>query len=139
MDAKTKAAQALDPLLAVFKLLDDQVLQIVWQRQEDNIVDRFILEFESVSLIITANASDDTINFEAHYYSVDKPHYIDVSNLHPWSKFIGKKFGWGWVTINQQGYCDGLLLSFGSIIPDIVLNVSASEVTVGLIEMSFVS
>jgi hypothetical protein len=44
------------------------------------------------------------------------------------------QFGWGWITMNQQGYCDGLLLSFGKVIfPQLVLNVMASAIEVGKI------
>ena len=48
--------------------------------------------------------------------------------------FTPKTFGWGWVAIDQQGYCDGLLLSFEAIVfPEIVLNVVASSIKVGAV------
>ncbi len=46
----------------------------------------------------------------------------------PWRGLIGKAFGWGWLTLNQQGYCDGALLSFGDLNPRILLQVIASSI-----------
>ena len=134
-DDKAKAAQALDPLLSGFRLIDDQVLKTVWYRREFDILDKIILQFEEMSLAITANG-DDEVNFEAiPSQAINNINYVDASALNPWSAFIGKKFGWGWITMNQQGYCDGLLLGFGSIIPGLIFNVAASEILVGTIEM----
>jgi hypothetical protein len=45
-----------------------------------------------------------------------------------WDRFIGKAFGWGWVTVNQQGYCDGALLGFDGISPNISIEVMASSI-----------
>ena len=39
----------------------------------------------------------------------------------------------GSITINQQNYLDGVLLSFDDIRPDIALNVMASSIYVGCI------
>lgn len=54
----------------------------------------------------------------------------EISNRQPWSDVIGKQFGWGWVTVNQQGYLDGVLLSLNGIVPEILINVVASEIKV---------
>lgn len=48
----------------------------------------------------------------------------------PWQKLIGKECGWTWVTINQQGYRDGVLLSFSGIVPSVMLHVIASSIEV---------
>jgi hypothetical protein len=134
-DDKAKAAQALDPLLSGFRLIDDQVLKTVWYGQEFDILDKIILQFEEMSLAITANG-DDEINFEAIPSQViNNLNFADASALNPWPAFIGKRFGWGWITMNQQGYCDGLLLGFESIIPGLIFNVAASEILMGTIEM----
>jgi Family of unknown function (DUF6334) len=36
----------------------------------------------------------------------------------------------GYAVVNQQGYCDGLLLSFGDIRPKVLLQVMASSIEV---------
>jgi len=41
----------------------------------------------------------------------------DVSSSEPWHGLIGETFGWGWITINQQDALDGILLSFGELLP----------------------
>jgi len=48
----------------------------------------------------------------------------------PWKKFLGKELGWTWVAVNQQGYCDSVMLSFDGIVPTILLNVVASSIKV---------
>ena len=59
---------------------------------------------------------------------------VDVSSNEPWVNFIGKVFGWGWITLNQQGYCDGVLLSFEQVVfPEVALNVIASSIKVGVV------
>ena len=54
----------------------------------------------------------------------------DVSHLPLWEPFIARPFGWGYAVVNQQGYCDGLLLSFGDIRPKVLLQVIASSIDV---------
>ena len=97
-------------------------------------LDKLIFNFGQISLIVTADENDDSIDIAAAG-TTEPPHVVgvDKSQLHPWNNIIGKPFGWGWVTVNQQGYCDGLLLGFGGIFPQIVLNVIASSIKVGVI------
>jgi len=45
-----------------------------------------------------------------------------------------KSFGWGWLTINQQGYIDGDMLSFAGITPRLLITVVASSLKVSGIE-----
>jgi hypothetical protein len=44
-----------------------------------------------------------------------------------WREFVGQPFGWGWAVMNQQGYSDGVLLSFGGVTPQVLLEVIASS------------
>ncbi|MGB9468286.1 MAG: DUF6334 family protein, partial [Candidatus Acidiferrum sp.] len=53
---------------------------------------------------------------------------MDASESEPWGSFIGKPFGWGWIIINQQGYCDGILLRVSGITQVMFLNVVASSI-----------
>lgn len=48
----------------------------------------------------------------------------------PWKKFLGKELGWTWVAINQQGYCDSIMVSFSGIVPTVLLHVIASSIEV---------
>jgi hypothetical protein len=133
-EAKIKAAEALYPLLSHFHKIEDQPLQAVWQLFDSEILSRIVLVFKTVSLLVEAETDYDTVDFIVkESINEHKAGYLDVSQLEPWKQFIGKPFVWGWVTINKQGYCDGLLLSFDSITPNVILNVVASEIKVGLI------
>jgi hypothetical protein len=131
---KTSMADALGPILARFDGINKQPLRAVWQFVLDDCLDRVILDFDSVSLVIASNPDDDTIQFwVVNKAQVEHTGGVDASQQQHWQKLIGKQFGWGWLTINQQGYSDGLLLSFGGMIPQLVLNVVASSIKVGTI------
>ncbi len=131
---KTKIAETMFPMLSPFQLISDQPLQIVSQVYTKGSLGRLILDFGSRSLVIAADENDDSIEFSVvEATDLRKDDAIDASHSDPWNAFIGKAFGWGWVTVNQQGYCDGLLLSFEGIIPHLALNVVASSIKVGMI------
>jgi hypothetical protein len=132
--AKTRAAEALFPILSAFHLIDRQSLKAVWQLYTFGSLEKVVLDFDTVSLIVVADGNDDSIDITAtDTTEVRNPDCVDGSHLEPWNNFIGRPFGWGWITINQQGYCDGLLLSFGGIVPQLVLNVIASSIKVSAI------
>lgn len=132
--AKTIAAEALFPMLSAFHSISGQPLQAVWQIHTEGSLDRFILDFGTHALIVNADEDDDSIELSISVAADShKSGDVDASHLEPWDKFIGMSFGWGWVTVNQQGYCDGLLLSFEGIVPQIILNVIASSIKVGTI------
>ncbi len=57
----------------------------------------------------------------------------DLTGDAPWSRFIGKPFFWGWLTVNQQGYTDGALISFDGVIPEVGVNVVASSLEIVLL------
>lgn len=121
------ASQSLDE----FFLLDGQTLESVWQQYEDNCLDLLVLDFGVRSLVIAANAEDDTITFRtSNSENIDRKRCTDISQIDPWVGLIGKEFGWGWININQQENCDGVLLGFDGIYPQVSLNVVASSILV---------
>jgi hypothetical protein len=129
----TKATLAM---LSEFHKISDNELQAVQLYYADGSLVQLILNFGSIYLIVMANENDDSIEF----VTTDTNDFrnsggADASHREPWKRFIGKSFGWGWVTVNQQGYCDGLLLSFESIIPQVMLNVMASSIKIALINV----
>lgn len=126
---KNRTAEAIAPMLSAFHTIGDRPLLGVWQNYSEASLERIVLVFDQVSLIIVADEDDDSIDFT----TADTTEGSDLGGINaslsePWRKFIGKPFGWGWVTVNQQGYCDGLLLSFGGIVPQIALGVMASSI-----------
>jgi hypothetical protein len=131
---KTRAAEALTPMLSAFHSVADRPLRAVWHVCTEGSLDRIIFDFGQISMIVAADENDDSIDLTV----ADTPDLRNLggdetSHLEPWNNLIGKPFGWGWVTINQQGYSDGLLLSFGGIVPQIILNVMASSIKISKI------
>jgi hypothetical protein len=93
-------------------------------------------DFGPVSLSVFAVSDDDSVDFRcAKTTDLGTTECANASHDQFWSAFIGVPFGWGWITVNQQGYCDGMLLSFGGIAPQVVMNVKASSITLGRISM----
>ena len=91
------------------------------------------LDFGSTTLLIQAIADDDTVAISTGNRPAAEGGETDASSRQPWCDLIGQSFCWGWVTINQQGYLDGVLLSFSDIFPQVVINVIASELKIGQI------
>ena len=131
---KTMAAEALFPMLSPFHSISGQPLQAVRQVHAEGSLDRLVLDFGTNALVVSADEDDDSIDLSVSLGADShRAGDVDSSHLEPWDNFIGMSFGWGWVTVNQQGYCDGLLISFKGIVPQIILNVIASSIKVGTI------
>ena len=128
---KSKAAEALFPLLSVFHEVNGLTLKAVRQEIVEELLVGLVLDFESKTLMIKADPDDDTVDFSIGSSSAQALRQSsEVSAAHPWGDFIGREFGWGWVSINQQGYLDGLVLSFGGILPQLLVTVLASSLKV---------
>jgi hypothetical protein len=112
-----------------------EVLREVYERESAQCRDRLVLVFTTKALVFKANEDDDTISiYSRKSTTFHKPGTYRKSRSGIWQRFIGKAFGWGWITVNQQGYCDGALLSFDGITPGVLLEVVASS-----IEMNWVA
>jgi Family of unknown function (DUF6334) len=134
-NARVRAAQALRPLLDTFHGLNGLILRAISRVYVHESVGRLVLDFDQVSLVVEANSDVDTIEIGVEdRHSMSREDYIDASRSVPWSKFVGEPFGWGWLAINQQGYCDSILLSFHGITPQLLLNVIASSIKESVIE-----
>lgn len=127
-DWRVATAEALNPLLSNFRQIDGYVIRAVWHIREDGCLVQVILVFDRLRLTIEAQAEDDTVAIRTEELVSVPRAGVDVSDSQPWCSFMGKPFGWGWATVNQQGYCDGVLLSFDGITPQLMLNVVASSI-----------
>ncbi len=130
---KIKAGIALRPLLEAFHVVAGQLLTSVSEFYEDRCLSGIVFTFERDTLTVAANAEDDSVELSLTNSSGRLPAH-DVSDREPWVTFMREPFGWGWLTLNQQGYCDGVLLSFRGIMPQLVLTVEASSFSVGAIK-----
>jgi hypothetical protein len=120
---KLKAAEALLPLLSVFHEVDGALLKAVRQTITEESISVISLDFGSKALIIEAE-EDDTVTISI---KDGLPQGDEINNQQQWIDLIGKPMGWGWVTVNQQGYLDGVLLSFDGVIPQLLITVVASS------------
>jgi Family of unknown function (DUF6334) len=127
-EGRLATAEALDPMLGKFRRIDGEILRTVRRVRDEGCLVRVILDFGHIYLTIEARPEDDTIDLWTDEGATVARTGVDASKSEPWSSFVGKPFGWGWVTINQQGYCDGVLLSFDGITPRMMLNVVASSI-----------
>jgi hypothetical protein len=127
---KIRAAEALYPLLSPFHAVAGRILCGIRHVSADGCLDQIILDFGAASLIVTADENDDSIEVEIteRVHSETNLEGMNSNHAELWKAFIGRSFGWGWITVNQQGYCDGLLLSFEGINPQLLLNVVASSI-----------
>jgi hypothetical protein len=124
-------SKELHNALSEFHKLSDLLLTAVRYVCIDGCLDKIVLEFDQVCLLIEAEADFDTVIFQV----INNEEFTDfsstnASHLEPWNAFIGRPFGWGWITINQQNYVDGIQLSFELIHPNVSLNVIASSISV---------
>jgi len=136
MTIKTKIAEALFPFLSAFHDVSGLALRAVTMGRSDGLLTHIALDFESKSLMVRADGEDDTVEI----CSIDSPRSErlqenDASNVYPWENLIGQELGWGWVTVNQQGYLDGIVLSFGGVTPQFLITVAASELKVSEISI----
>jgi len=121
---KLKTAEALFPLLSVFHEVDGALLKTVRQMITEESITAISLDFGSKALMIEAEEDDDTVTISIRD---GLPQGDEINNQQPWIDLIGKPMGWGWVMVNQQGYLDGVLLSFGGVIPQLLITVVASS------------
>jgi hypothetical protein len=113
---------------------DSEILSGVFERETDECRDGLLLVFSTKTLLFEANEDDDTISVTCGSVTTSNHR----SSFRPirtaiWQPLVGKPFGWGWVTVNQQGYCDGALLSFDGITPSVLLGVIASSIEVSTV------
>jgi hypothetical protein len=103
-------------------------LEVVYERICEGCRDLLVLKFTTKWLTVLANSDDDTIAVRVD----NGPSGADlalVRECRTWESLIGQEYGWGWIALNQQGYCDSILLSFeGPLEPRVLLYVSGSSI-----------
>ncbi len=87
--------------------------------------EEIILAFGTQGLLFVSDEDNDTLSVKfAELQDIDDAEDLTADPV--WSRFIGKEFSAGWLTINQHGVTDGALLSFDEVFPQVALNVVAS-------------
>lgn len=132
MGVNSENANTFFPRLSVFQAIANLSLVSVSEKSSAGHRDEMVLDFGQTLLVITANEEEDSLELRAAQ-ETESSSLVNVSESEPWNKFIGKKFSWGWLTINQLGSWDGLVLGFEAATPQIMLHVIDSSIKVGMI------
>jgi hypothetical protein len=131
MSSQTKiAGEALYSILTPFHEIAGLPLLTVKESTLHSSLAGITLNFGPKSLLIKAEPEDDTVVLSIIEHPSNEKEQVDVSGRKPWSQYIGLEFGWGSLVINQQGYIDGVLLSFSGIEPQLLINVAASSLKI---------
>jgi hypothetical protein len=125
-----KLPQARSPALLPDRE-EPYVLRDVYERMIEGCRGELVLQWDNGFLSFRADG--DTDSLEAEYHEgilAPSGNYRSLRSYTPWSEYLGKNCGWTWLAVDQEGYWDGALLSFDDIIPNVLLNVSASSIGV---------
>lgn len=107
------------------------VLRDVHERMIEGCRGELVLQWDNGFLLFRADSDTDSLEVEYQegaFASSGK--YRSLRSSSPWSEYIGKSCGWTWLAVDQEGYWDSALLSFDDIIPNVLLNVTASSIGV---------
>jgi hypothetical protein len=132
MSVNSENASARFPRLSIFQSIFNLPLTSVREKSNEGRLEEMVLGFGETCLIITANEEEDSLEVRAAQ-GPETAGFVNVSESEPWNKFVGKKFGGGWLTINQLSAWDGLVLGFEAAEPQIMLHVADSSIRVGVI------
>ena len=122
---KSQIGQILRPVLSPFHEVDGCPLKGVWEAAVNQELEAIQFEFEPGFLNIAVDTNDDSLDV---FLSKDRSANSEcASQRSPWKQQIGKPFGWGWIGVNQQGFLDGVSLSFGSTVPQFSITAIASS------------
>jgi hypothetical protein len=107
------------------------VLRDVHERMIEGCRGELVLQWDNGFLLFRADGDTDSLEAEYHEGAfVVSGKYRSLRSCTPWSEYLGKSCGWTWLAVDQEGYWDGALLSFDGIIPNVLLNVTASSICV---------
>jgi hypothetical protein len=124
---KTKIAETLFSTLSAFHDVSGLILRAVTVGRSGDSLARITFDFGTRALVLRADEEDDTVEFWSTESTLLEPsEKNDDRDVYLWKQSIGQEFGWGWVTVNQQGYLDGVMLSFGGITPQFLITAAAS-------------
>ena len=132
MAVNSENASVYFPRLSIFQSISNLLLISVSEKSSEGRREEMVLDFGETCLMITANEEEDSLEVRAAQLP-DTAGFVNVSESEPWARFVGKRFGWGWLTINQLGAWDGLVLGFEAAAPQIMLHVIDSSIRVSVI------
>lgn len=122
--------QGRDPLLLPDRS-EPYCLHDVHEKIVEACRDEIVLDFGDSYLSFVVEPEFDTIacQFQNKPFRSTRG-FRRVGSESPWVRFLDKEGGWTWLAVNQQGYWDTVLISFDSVVPNVLLNVMASSLFV---------
>lgn len=123
---KLKAADVLSPLLSTLREFHGSPLLDVREHTQHGNVTSLHLVFANHSLVVTVVEDDDTLEVTS---SATGPNSSSTSSQ-AWKNALTKELAWSWVMFDQHGYLDGVLLSFGKLVPEFIITAVASSIQV---------
>ncbi len=124
-DEPKATRNVLQAALQPFHAAQGKLLTAVLQ-EDVNEAEAILLVFGSECLTFQCDPDRDVVTL-SFGTATPSENADDLTGSGAWSRFIGKEFFWGWLTVNQQGATDGVLLSFDGVVPEIGLNVVAAS------------
>jgi hypothetical protein len=120
-----------DLILSKFLSFNGLEVRSIWYVWKDGCLAEIVLSFDNESIVFEAESEYDSVGINIVQRSqMDSLLASAIAAPPMWNKYVGQRFGWGWITINQQNVLDGVILSFNGIFPNLLLNVAASSIRV---------
>ena len=91
--------------------MENRVLLSTAEARSFDILESITLSLECCDVKIAADAEFDTVRVELANREHDSPRPTNACAA-PWSNYVGLLLSWAWLTVNYQGYPDGVVLSF---------------------------
>lgn len=109
----------------------DYVVKDVFEREVYGTRAELIFDFGDCHLKFGVDVDTDQIvpEFKAVGFRKRKTHR-SLRLAKPWRQALGRRIGWTWLAMNQQGYCDTAMVSIDDIVPSIMLHVIGSSVQI---------
>jgi hypothetical protein len=130
MIAMAQPSAKRDPLLLPER---DQPyrLRAVYEKIVHGCRDQLLLDFGDCFLRFSVDADTDSISSEFQARALaSKRGYRSIGDAAPWKDYVNETCGWTWLAVNQQGYWDTILISFETVIPNLLLHAIASSLYV---------
>jgi hypothetical protein len=122
--AKLKAFYDMYPLMGPLSHLNGKILRAVEKVEEAGNLKELVLRFDHQQIVVRAVAWDDSIE------AVREKNYLhghDIGSEEPWTDFVGREMGWGWLGMNPNGYIDTVVLAQNGESPSLLIKTEGSK------------
>jgi len=107
------------------------LLHSAYELMDQGFREQIVLDWRDSHLVVQVNGDFDTLEpqfYKAPFRRTKAYHSIGSNSF--WEKLLGKECDWTWVGVSRQGYCDIIVLSFDSILPQVLFHAIGSSIEV---------